>query len=115
MDISVGSTALGVSFLLIVVLILGIIFFMKRYFAKQAGGELAEKYKGRSGEPALEVRNKYPEVDAFNLTGTFQSVGVAIALGLTILVFGWTQYEKQVIIDQSLLEDLEVEIGRAHV
>ncbi|HMN89155.1 MAG TPA: energy transducer TonB, partial [Saprospiraceae bacterium] len=91
-DISIGTVTLGISVLLLMVLVVGIVIGVKRLFNKRSQGELAQKYHGRSGEAALEVRNKYPEVDVFNLSGTFFNVGLALALGVVVLAFGWTQY-----------------------
>ena len=114
-DISVGAGALGAAFLGTIVVVLAIIFIMKQVYKKRGQGELSEKYRDKSGDSDLRVRNKYPEVDVFNLSGTFLRLGMVLALGLIVLAFGWTQYEKKVLIPEDALvydEDIEIEPPR---
>ena len=114
-DISVGSATLALSLVGIIALVAILVIAIKRNYAKKGAGELAEKYHDQTQASALAVRNKYPEVDVFNMSGTFFNVGLALALGLVVLAFGWTQYEKKVIIpDDALLidEDIEMEPPR---
>ncbi|MDX1939781.1 MAG: energy transducer TonB [Saprospiraceae bacterium] len=93
-DISVGSATLGLIFLAVALIVLGIIIAIKRIFASRAQ-VFAEKQPEKT---AFEGRNKYAEVDVFKLSGTFFNVGLALTLGLVVVAFGWTQYERQIYI-----------------
>lgn len=91
-DISVGSATLGLVFLAVAIVIMGIVIAMRRIFSKRAQAFTAKQ----SENTVLERRNKHPEVDVFKLSGTFFNVGLALSLSLVVVAFGWTQYERQV-------------------
>lgn len=111
-DISVSSATLTLSFLGIAAIIIGIVIAFKRIFAHWGKNNLTEKQPPTA---TLERRNKYPEVDVFKLSGTFFNVGLALALGLVIMAFGWTQYDQEVYIPEGaelLDEFIDVEPPR---
>lgn len=111
-DISVSSATLALSLLGIAVIVAGIVIAFKHIFAHQGKRDFAEKQPETT---VLEGRNKYPEVDVFKLSGTFFNVGLALALGLVIMAFGWTQYDKKVYIPEKALvfdDDIEMEPPR---
>ena len=106
----VSGTQLGLAVLGIVLLIVGLIVGYRYYLHSKADG-LKEKHSGDQGSSKLAARVKYPEVNAFNLSGPLFKFGLATALGLTLLALSWTQYEKPVYIpDDALLLDEEIEI-----
>ncbi len=108
-DISIAGIPLAIALVVIAVLVLGLIFFFRNRFGSQDPGALAQSAAGREKKSPLDGRSKYPEVDAFGLSGTFFNVGLLVALGITILAFSWTQYEKVVDLT-GFMEDLEEEI-----
>ena len=111
MDFSVTASSLGVAFIGIVVLILALIFIVRARIARKSSQSLAEKYDRGDEKSVLDVRNKYPEVDVFRLSGTFFNVGLMVSIGLIVLAFSWTTYEKEVIIPTGALEfEEEIEI-----
>lgn len=113
MDLSIGGTPLALIVAGIMVLIVGLIFLMKRRYASQAESGLSQKHGGGSKSPV--ERNKYPEADVFRLSGTFFNLGLALAIGLTVLAFSWTQFEEEVFIPEGALElneDIEIEPPR---
>jgi protein TonB len=109
MDFEVSGTVVGVAFLLVILLTVGIIFLVRSTYGKRASSDLTQKHAGKSFSSPLEGRTKYPEVDTFSLSGTFLNYGLLSAVVLMILAFSWTRYEK-VIDVSSLLSTLEEEI-----
>jgi len=108
-DISIAGGPLAIAILVVIALVLAMIFFFKNRFGNQDPGALAQAFSTRERKSPLEGRSKYPEVDAFGMSGTFFNVGLLVALGITILAFSWTQYDK--VIDLTgFMEDLEEEI-----
>jgi protein TonB len=111
MDFSVTANWLGVALFGIIVLILGLIFVVRAVFAGKSSQNLSRKYESGAEKSVLNVRNKYPEVDVFQFSNTFFNIGLMVAIGLTILAFSWTTYEKEVFIPDGALElDEEIEI-----
>ncbi len=111
-DISISTATLALSLLGMAALVVGIVIAAKGIFARRSQTDLAET---PSATIMLEGRNKYPEVDVFKLSGTFFNVGLALALGLVIMAFGWTQYDKKVYIPEDALvfdNDIEMEPPR---
>jgi periplasmic protein TonB len=111
MDFSVTSTWLGVSFGAVVVLVLALIYIARAILAGKSSQPLHQKYDKGADKSVLDVRNKYPEVDTFQLSNTFFNFGLMVAIGLTILAFSWTTYDKEVYIPAGALDlDMEIEI-----
>ena len=69
--------------------------FVRHYFANKDPKSIAEKYKGTERSFSAATRNKYPEVDIFALSNTFLAYGLVVAIGLMIVAFSWTTYEKE--------------------
>lgn len=111
----VSSSVLGLAFFGITVLVVGLILFLRNSLAKQSATGLADKYKSSGSSSDLAVRNKYPEADVFRLSPTFFNLGLTLALVITVLALGLTQYEKRVDVSQyldTLDEEIEVEPPR---
>ncbi len=107
-----GNALLGVVVVLILLLV-GLIFFMRSNFASFASKEHAS----RPVKSLLANRTKYEQVNALGKTYTmpFSLLGLALAVGLSTLAFGWTQYDKAIYIPDDALEmddDIEVEPPR---
>ena len=94
MDIAVNGTGLVTAVSGIVLVIAAVILGTRMVLRKHSQDGTAGKSTRAGGSP-LKARNKYPEADAFRLSGTFFNIGLVASLGLTLLAFSWTQYEKQ--------------------
>ena len=111
----VSSTVLGVAFLGMAALVIGLILIIRNSLAQKSAQGLGDKYKSTMSAADLEVRNKYPEADVFRLSPTFFNLGLAISVGISVLALGWTQYEKTVDVSSymdTLEEEIEVEPPR---
>ncbi len=108
-DISMAGGPLGIAILAIVAVLIGFVFVMRNRYNNQDPDSLKQAFSNRARKSPMDGRSKYPEVDAFGLSGTFFNVGLLVAVGITILAFSWTQYEK-VIDVTDFLEDLDEEI-----
>ena len=109
-DIAITGKTLLWSVVGIFVGIIALIQIMKMIGRKRSQSDLRSTMDEGERKSVLSGRNKYPAVDFFKYSGTFTNLGLAIALGLTVLLFGWTQYQpKAPDVDLSLLE-LEEEI-----
>ncbi len=111
-DINITGKALGLFVVGIAIIIIAVVLFYRNYLNKMAHTNLSERYKDKKWTSPLEARDKYPEVDVFNLSGEFFKFGLLIATGLILLFFSWTQYEKQMIsmdFDYQLDEEIEME------
>ena len=114
MDIAIPGNMVLFATIGVILIIIGIIFFMKMRYAKSAD-DLAMKYEGASGKSPLDARTKYSEVDIFKKSGTMFNFGLVFALVMTILAFNWTTFEEEVDIPDDALEleeDIEIEPPR---
>jgi protein TonB len=111
MDISVSGGTLAVVFAVILAALAGLIFFMRRLYAGRTEKALSGAYQEEDAANTsyLANRAKYESLDVFGLSSTFFNFGLALAVGLSLLAFGWTQYEKAIYIPDGALE-LEEEI-----
>ncbi len=115
MDLAVSAQVLVWSLIGVLVFVIGLILVMRYVFSKRSQELLEGKRQHKPSGSPLEEHAKYSEVDTFSLSGTFFNFGMLAALGLTILAFSWTTYEKKVDISQyldTLEEDIEVEPPR---
>ncbi|MDH3648768.1 MAG: energy transducer TonB, partial [Saprospiraceae bacterium] len=115
MDIAVDGRTLFIFLIGIMILITGLIFFFRNRFHKKGEQDFVEKYRDASWSSPLKARNKYPDVDVFNLSGPLFNFGLAAALGLTLLAFSWTQRDAEIYIPDDALEmedDIEIEPPR---
>jgi len=115
MDIAVTGTTLLALLAGFMVLVIGLILLIKGKFKSSGNSDLREAYANQPNKSPLAGRTKYPQVDAFSMSGTFFNTGLLIALAITILAFSWTTYEDVVIIPDGALEledDIEIEPPR---
>jgi len=73
--------------------IVGIILWTKNRFRQHA-----KSAENEETPTTFASKNKYPAIDALRSGGTFFNVGLIIAIGMVLLAFSWTQYEKEVFI-----------------
>ncbi len=109
------GTQLLIGMIAIFVLVVAAIFILRSLLSSKDPDSLAEKYREREGGSPLAARNKYPEADAFKLSGPIWNAGLALSLLATVLAFNWTTYEEVVDIPDDALEmeeDIEVEPPR---
>ena len=99
-QLAVSGTALLIAIVGIIALIVGVIFILRNNLKEKEEGILTEKYK-QAGHTPLTARNKYPEADAFKMSGPIWNAGLALALLTTVLAFNWTSYDA--IVDLSLI------------
>ncbi|MFK7810391.1 MAG: energy transducer TonB [Saprospiraceae bacterium] len=109
MDLALTSDSLMGIFAALLIGIIAFIFGMRYLYGNKDSEELSTAFNESTRKSPLEGRSKYPEVDAFGLSGTFFNVGLLVALGITILAFSWTTYEKVIDVSQ-YMDDLEEEI-----
>lgn len=103
-DIELSGTAVMISVLLIILLTLGIIYFMRYRFSKLSFSDLKSKYADSKWSSPLEGRTKYPDVDSFAYSGVLTKYGLMVAMALVLLAFSWTQREKSVYIPDGALD-----------
>ena len=111
LDIAISGKALGLAVLGVMIGILVLIYLVRMRLHQQSEKDLASTFASHQHRSPLEGRNKYPEVDAFKYSSTFFNLGLAISLGVIVLAFGWTQYEKQIDVSD-LLGDMEVDLSQ---
>ena len=98
MDIALTGTQVLAGVIGVIVLIIGLIFILKNIFGSKEN--LADKYDGQKFSSPLKGRAKYPDVDVFRHSGTLLRLGLAVSLGLTVMAFSWTTYEKVIDVSQ---------------
>ncbi len=109
-DLSLPGNTLLFAVLGVVLLIIGVILYMRNRLSSQRE-TLSEKYRDHTWSSPLVGRNKYPDADALRYSGPLFRFGLLTALGLTLLAFSWTAYENEVIIpDDALFLDEEIEM-----
>lgn len=111
MDISITGSVLAIIVGAIAVGVVVFIFLMKSIYSKRSKEGLSQS---GDGQP-LAARTKYAGADVFRYTSTFFNLGLLLAVGLTVLAFGWTQYEERVDIPEGALDvpdEIEVEPPR---
>ena len=111
-DIALTGKALGITCLVILLLVFGLVFFMRSRFSGFASSDHSDDVN----KSLMGSRTKYPQVNALsNFRTPLTLLGLALSIGLTTLAFGWTQYEKTFFIPDDALEiddDIEVEPPR---
>ncbi len=111
MDIALTGNVLLIAFLALIGLIVGLIFFLRSKYNAASKTDLTAKYQDTQWDSPLHARTKYPDVDTFQMSKTFGLLGLAVALGIALLGFSWTQYEKEIFIQEDALElDEEIEV-----
>ena len=115
MDISFPASTTLILFGVIVLLTIALVVFLRNYFKKKSESDLTEKYKDTVWSSPLEARHKYPDVNAFGISGPMFRYGLAASLAFILLAFSWTTYDKVVEIPDDaweLEEEIEVEPPR---
>ena len=69
--LQLSDTVVIVILAIMVLLVIGIILFVKNRYKNLQAGELREKHSGNDFVSNLKSRTKYEEANAFNLSGTF--------------------------------------------
>ena len=101
--------------LLLFIVMIAIILVMRNIFTSRTNSNLTEKYDGHQWKSPLDARNKYPDVNIFNLTRPIFLFGLVAALAATLFAFSWTTYDAEVFIPDDALElddELEIEPPR---
>jgi len=116
-DISLSGGALALTLGLILVAFLALIFVMRNVYKGRTEKALQGEYQDAddANKSYLANRAKYERLDVFGLSSTFFNFGLALAVGLSLLAFGWTQYSKEIYIPDGALEleeEIEVEPPR---
>ncbi len=113
-ELEVSSTGVGLTFLGVVLLTIGLIIYFRRRYRSFGIQELAESNKALKAQ-SLSERTKFPEVDVFKNTGSFFNYGMAAAVAISLVAMSWTTYEQKIVVDLGdlVLEDeVEVDIPR---
>ncbi len=104
MDIELTGTNVLIGVLALFAGLAALVFVLRNMFGTKEG--LNEKYQSDGSTKPLKSRTKYPDVDIFKHSGVLFRTGLAASLGLSVLGFSWTTYEK--VVDTSMY-NLEVE------
>ncbi len=111
MTVELPGGTLGLLLMGITVGLIGTILLLKRIYRERTEKALRGDYKQQAGQVDSQIayRAKYRALDVFGLSSTLLNFGLAVAVGLSLLAFGWTQYEEEFVIPEGALE-LDVEI-----
>jgi protein TonB len=110
-NLELSGSAVGIAFLLLTLLTIGIILAFKSYFKKKSQSNLTETYADKKWSSPLKARTKYPDVDSFSFTGPFLRYGLMAAMAATLFAFAWTQKDPTIYIpDDALALDEEIEV-----
>ena len=103
-DLSLTGGTLGLVLIVLVLFVLGIIFFLRSRYSGLSSESLKEKYANLTNQSPMKGRAKYPEADSFSLSRTFLLFGLAASILLVTLGFSWTSYEEEIYIPEGALE-----------
>ncbi len=116
-NLSISTAMLLLSAAAMLVTLITIVMAGRAYFTKQSVNNLTDKYKDKKWASPLTARNKYPDVDVFQLRGLFLRLGIIASLSIVVLAFNWTSYDKKLNVPESWLrlesEDIEIETPRS--
>jgi len=113
-ELEVTGTGVGLTFLGLVILTIGLIIYFKRRYRSYGFQELLDINKNVKVQ-SLSERTKFPEVDVFKNTGTFFNFGMTAAVAIALVAMSWTTFEKKIDVnlnDLILEDEVEVEIPR---
>ncbi len=95
LNIAINGNTLGMLLLgIIAAMVMGITFF--RFYLHRKQHQNFSKNAEASKPFKLSERNKYLPVNVFRYSGTFFNIGLVVALGVSVLAFGWTQFDPPV-------------------
>jgi protein TonB len=107
----VSTLELVIGLVLIAILVTGTILFLKYRLHSGSEADLRGEHSQADLRSGIGSRAKYPSVDGFKFSGPLMLMGLAVAMGVTLLTISWTQYEKPVYIpDDALLIDETIDI-----
>jgi protein TonB len=113
-ELEVSSLGVGLSFVAVIVLILGLIIYFRRKYRSYSYQELLAANK-EVKPTSLGERTKFPQVDVFKYTGSFFNFGITAAVAISLVAMSWTTYEKKILVDLNdllLSDEVEVEVPR---
>ncbi|MBK8517371.1 MAG: energy transducer TonB [Saprospiraceae bacterium] len=109
-ELEVSSTGVGLFFLGLVILTIGLVYFFRRKYNSYKLQDLLNSNAGKKAQTISE-RTKFPEMDVFKISGSFFNYGMTAAVAFALIAMSWTTYERQIKVDLSdLVMDDEVEI-----
>ncbi len=112
-NFSIGGSALAIILGVILLLFIGLIVLMRNVYKSRTEKGIAGEYAAaaKDNDSYIENRAKYERVDVFGLSSTFFNFGLALAVGISLLAFAWTQYSAEIVIPEGALElDEEIEM-----
>ena len=115
MAIEVSGTMVLYSLLAFTLLTMGIVFVTRFVMSKLNERTLNEKYSKSTEKSTTSNRAKFLEADVFMMSGSFFNYGLVVALGITVLALGLTEYAEKVATGDNFVmieEDIEMEPPR---
>ena len=112
-ELEVSGLGVGMFFLLLILLTIGLIIYFKSKYRKYSAEELSAA--NTSAKSSLLNSKKFPEVDVFKNSGSFFNFGMTAAVAIALVTMSWTTYEQIVDIPDDALfieEEMEVDIPR---
>lgn len=113
-ELEVSSLGVGLAYLLITLLIIGVIIYFKNKYRTANVEQLVDANNSRTADN-YNSRTKFPEIDVFRNSVSFFIFGLATAFAISLITMSWTTYDKTVKVDLNdlvLEEDIEVEVPR---
>lgn len=115
MAIEVSGTMVFYALLALTLLTVGIVFVARYMMSKLNEGSLNEKYSKLSEKTISSNRAKFVEADVFSMSSSFFNYGLVVALVITVLALGLTEYADKVDGGDNFVmieEDIEIEPPR---
>lgn len=112
-ELEVSGLGVGIFFLVLILLTIGLIIYFKTKYRKYSAEELSAAHT--SAKSTLLNSKKFPEVDVFKNSGSFFNFGMTAAVAIALVTMSWTTYEKVIDIPDDALfieEEMEVDIPR---
>nr|MBP6447857.1 hypothetical protein [Saprospiraceae bacterium] len=82
-ELEVSGTGVGLFFVALVLLTIGLVFFFRRKYNSYKLQDLIDTNAGKSHE-SLSQRTKFPEMDVFKISGSFFNYGMTAAVALAL-------------------------------
>ena len=114
MDISLEGMTIVWAILGIVAVVVGVIFFLRSRL-KSASEHAITTGSGKKHGTTFAARNKYPEVNPFNMSNSIWLFGLSASLLVILMAFSWTRYEQEIYIPEGALDfedEIEIEPPR---
>ncbi len=94
MDYSFSTTTVLVVLLVGVLVLMGLIFGLRKMYQYRSSTDLKAKYKGYNRKSPLAAIHQYPDVDVFSMNSIFVKLGIVLSLSLVIIALNWTVHPK---------------------